>query len=205
MSFENKNVGSRPGHMPGVAVVVLDLGLDIFGKYTVKCMPACSQRKHRSYMKSLNVIDSPAKVFVKVISEHWQLLCNGQPPRQWCNGWPQPEKSSNLRAVYVESLGVLDHLGPSWTHVRSIESRLCLWGSPDMFALDRLGACVLMASWIGCEMPGQRAGRAVRALVWVLRDFVVAMLKCSKVRVESHEICILLPAKCIWHSTGSLA
>lgn len=112
MSFENKNVDSRPGHMPGVAVVVLALGLDIFGKYTVKCMPACSQRKHRSYMKSLNVIDSPAKVFVKVISEHWQLLCNGQPPRQWCNGWPQPEKSSNLRAVYVESLGVLDHLGP---------------------------------------------------------------------------------------------
>lgn len=82
MSFENKNVDSRPGHMPGVAVVVLDLGLDIFGKYTVKCMPAGSQRKHRSYMKALNVIDSPAKVFVKVISEHWQLLCNGQPPRQ---------------------------------------------------------------------------------------------------------------------------
>ncbi len=99
-SFENKNVDSRPGHMPGVAVVVLDLGLDIFGKYMVKCMPACSQRKHRSYI----VIDSPAKVFVKVISEHWQLLCNGQPPRQWCNGWAQPEKSSNLRTVYVEFL-----------------------------------------------------------------------------------------------------
>lgn len=54
----DKNVDSRPGHMPGVAVVVLDLGLDIFGKYTVN---ACQHA---------------------VNAEHWQLLCNGQTPRQ---------------------------------------------------------------------------------------------------------------------------